>query len=294
MKNICNIRSNLKKPVVTLGTFDGVHLGHKKILAELVSRAKLIDGNSIVVTYHPHPIEILEERKYPYLLSEKELKQELLKNMGVDYVLWFDFDKEKANMEPEKFVQEYFVEKLRSKEIILGYDWHFGKERKGDYHLLKKMEDRYGFRVDMVKEKVINGEIVSSTKIRKYLKDGDVESANSMLGREYSISGEIVDVIDLNEKYYGYNFKKIENRKLLPKAGLYKIKVAGVNKELNAFMHIKNINQEDGKEIILYYDNDRKLQNINNFKYIKITENLDLEVNNLDNKMIYNLLHTQK
>ncbi|MEA3476064.1 MAG: bifunctional riboflavin kinase/FAD synthetase [Candidatus Cloacimonadota bacterium] len=223
MKSIHKIKHKLKNLVVTVGTFDGVHLGHQKIMQTLVKRAKAIDGISVVITYHPHPLEILNNKHFPYLLTEKIKKEEFLKKIGIDYVLWLDFDNRLANLSPEDFIKAYFVDKLSAKEIIVGYDWHFGKNRTGNYHLLKRYEKVYGYKTDIVKEVKIGKKIVSSTKIREYIRDGKIESAQKMLGRYYSILGKVVpgDKIGRQLGFPTINLEPVEPRKLLPQCGVY-------------------------------------------------------------------------
>lgn len=227
MKSLHKIIHKLKNPIVTIGTFDGVHLGHQKIMLMLVERAKEIKGVSVVVTYHPHPLEILNKKHFPYLLTEKVKKEEFLKKMGIDYVLWLDFDMKLANLSPEDFVKNYFVEMLSAKEIIVGYDWHFGKNREGDYHLLKKFEKIYSYKTDIVKEVKVENEIISSTKIREYIRKGSIELAKEMLGRDYSILGKVTqgDKIGRQLGFPTTNLQPFEPRKLLPQCGVYLTKI---------------------------------------------------------------------
>lgn len=227
MKNIHKIKHKLKNPVVTVGTFDGVHLGHQKIMQVLVERARAIGGVSVVITYHPHPLEVLNRKHFPYLLTEKVKKEEFLKKIGIDYVLWLDFNEEMANLLPINFINEYFVKKLAAKEIIIGYDWHFGKNRNGDYHILKKFENVFKYKVDMVKEVKIENEIVSSTKIRNYIKNGKIDIAAKMLGRNYSILGNVIkgDKIGRELGFPTTNLKPTESRKILPQSGVYLTKI---------------------------------------------------------------------
>lgn len=253
MKSIHKIKHKLKNPVVTVGTFDGVHLGHQKIMHKLVERAKQLDGVSVVITYHPHPLEILNNRKYPYLLTEKEKKESILKELGVDYVLWLDFDNNLANLPAEEFIKEYFVNQLQAKEIIVGYDWHFGKNREGDYHLLQKQAHLYGYKVDMVREVKIDGEIVSSTKIRDYIRNGKVDKANTMLGRPYSILGKVVGGDKLGRKlgFPTTNLVPKEERKLLPQCGVYLTKTSYNKQNLWGLTYI-------GKKPTIKLDNKKK------------------------------------
>jgi len=223
MKNLHKIKKHLINPVVTLGTFDGVHIGHKALLERVVERTKALNGVSIVITYHPHPIEILKKKVYPFLLTEKIKKEHFMKEIGIDYVLWLDFDVNLAHLTPQEFVKEYLCDQIGAKEIILGYDWHFGKNRAGDYHLLKKMESELHFHVEMVDEVLIDDEIVSSTAIRKYLSEGNIQRANKMLGRNYCIIGTVEkgDQIGTGFGYPTINLKPAEIRKLYPAIGVY-------------------------------------------------------------------------
>lgn len=223
MKDIHKIQKNLKNPVVTIGTFDGVHVGHKALLIRMVERTKALDGVSIVITYHPHPIEILKKKVYPFLLTEKIKKEQFLKAIGIDYVLWLDFDMNLAHLTPEEFVRDYLYKQIGAKEIIIGYDWHFGKNRSGDFHLLKKMEQELGFHVEIVDEVLVDDEIVSSTVIRKYLNEGNIQRANKMLGRNYCIMGTVEKGSQVGREF-GYptcNLKPLEIRKLYPAIGVY-------------------------------------------------------------------------
>lgn len=227
MKNLHKIKKHLINPVVTLGTFDGVHIGHKALLERVVERKKALHGISIVITYHPHPIEILKKKVYPFLLTEKIKKEQFMKAIGVDYVLWLDFDMDLAHLTPEEFVRDYLYNQLGTKEIIIGYDWHFGKNRAGDYHFLKKMEQELNFHVEMVNEVLIDNEIVSSTAIRKYLSEGNIQRANRMLGRNYCIIGTVEkgDHIGTGFGYPTINLKPAEIRKLYPAIGVYLTKI---------------------------------------------------------------------
>lgn len=240
MKNLHKIKKYLINPVVTLGTFDGVHIGHKALLERVVERTKALNGISIVITYHPHPIEILKKKVYPFLLTEKIKKEQFMKAIGIDYVLWLDFDVNLAHLTPGEFVKEYLHDQIGAKEIIVGYDWHFGKNRAGDYHLLKKMERELDFHVEMVDEVLIDGEIVSSTAIRKYLSEGNIQRANIMLERNYCIMGTVEKGEQLGTGF-GYptiNLKPIEIRKLYPAIGVY---ITQVKYAHNMFWGLTNV-----------------------------------------------------
>lgn len=227
MKDLHKIKKDLKNPVVTIGTFDGVHLGHQAIMRRVVERAKALHGVSIVITYHPHPIEILKKKVYPFLLTEKCKKEEFLKEMSIDHVLWLDFDVNLAHLSPAEFVRDHLCKGIGTKEIIVGYDWHFGRDRSGDYHLLKKLEPDFCYNVEMVDEVLVDGEIVSSTAIREYLRNGNIKKANKMLGRPFSILGTVEkgNRIGTDIGYPTSNLKPKEPRKIFPGIGVYLTKV---------------------------------------------------------------------
>lgn len=258
MRELYKVKNKLKNPVVTVGTFDGVHLGHQKIMYTLVDRAKQVDGVAIVITYYPHPLEILNNRKYPYLLTERVKKEQIIKELGIDYVLWLNFDTNMANLPAEEFIKKYFVNQLHAKEIIVGYDWHFGKNREGDYHLLKTQSKLYDYKVDMVGEVKINGEIVSSTKIREYIRNGQIEKANTMLGRSYSILGKVVAGDKLGRKlgFPTTNLVPQEKRKLLPQCGVYLTKILFHKENLWGLTYVgkkPTVKLDNKKEVIETY-----------------------------------------
>jgi len=293
MENIYQIKGELRNPVVTLGTFDGVHLGHQKIMEIIVQRAEKLKGKSVVATYHPHPLEILREEHYPYLLLEKEKKEEILKKLGIDFVLWLDFDKKMSNKPPQKFVKDCFVDKLDAREIILGYDWHFGRNREGDYHLMKKLEKKYDFSVDVVEEVLVDGKIVSSTQIRDYINQGNIADANKMLGRNYSIYGKIQRIQKNEEKnLYECEFQKSEFRKLLPTCGIYRAVVTHKNNDQPVILRISQNNKKDAKKMSLLYSDRISLSR--GTLEVSVVSQLDLDVNNLDNNLIQKLLQTKR
>jgi len=286
MKNLHKIQKHLKNPVVTIGTFDGVHIGHKALLTRMVERTKVLDGVSIVITYHPHPIEILKKKVYPFLLTEKIKKEQFLKEVGIDYVLWLDFDLNIAHLTPEEFVRDYLYKQIGAKEIIIGYDWHFGKNRSGDYHLLKKIERELDFHVEMVDEVLVDDEIVSSTAIRKYLSEGNIQRANKMLGRNYCIMGT-VEKGDQIGRGFGYptsNLKPLEIRKLYPAIGVYITQLKYAHKMFWGLTNVgtrptidKNNRQKNVETHILDFNEHIYEQEIELFFIQKIRDEVEFE-----------------
>jgi riboflavin kinase/FMN adenylyltransferase len=192
MKYFKNQRCDFKHPVVAMGTFDGVHLGHQKLLEKLKEKAKAVNGESVVITYYHHPLETIHKTTFPYLLTEKDKKEELIKKLGIDYVLYLDFNEKMAQMEPEKFLKDIIIDEVKAKELIVGYDTHFGKNRAGEYEFLKKNEARFGYTIEFVEPFKIENMIISSSIIRDFIREGDIIDALKLLGRYYSVAGFVI------------------------------------------------------------------------------------------------------
>ena len=212
---------------VTIGTFDGLHAGHKRIIEKLKEKAAFSGGRSVVITFHPHPRTVFEGNDTVKLLTSLDEKTELFGNLGID-VLWvINFTREFASLSSEEFVKAYLVEKLGIKEIIIGHDHRFGKGRDGNEEKLREIGQKYNFLVTPVEAVEINSITASSTKIRKALVDGDIKSANGFLERNYSIRGEVV-VGEKRGRLLGFptaNVGNIAEHKLIPAIGVYAVKV---------------------------------------------------------------------
>jgi len=185
---------NIKNAVVTTGSFDGVHIGHKTIINRVNEIAKSIGGESVLITFFPHPRKVL----YPetagkdlmFINSQKE-KIELLRKTGLDHLVIVNFTLEFSRVSSHDFIRNYLVEKLNVKYIVVGFNHHFGHNREGDYSYLYKMKDELGFNVEEIPEQDIQHETVSSTTIRKALKDGRIQRANAYLDHRYIIIGSL-------------------------------------------------------------------------------------------------------
>ncbi len=211
--------------VVTLGTFDGVHLGHQTILAELKTRANNLQARATMVTFEPHPQLVLNNPSRPphEVLTTIEEKIEILNQLGLDRLVVANFSPAFAGLEPERFVTEILLERLKMREIIIGHDHAFGRARSGNLELLERMGAEQGFAVASLPPYRVEDEIVSSTKIRHYLQKGLMETATAMLGRSYSINGLVVHG---EGRGRGMGFPTINLRpfspyKLVPCAGIY-------------------------------------------------------------------------
>lgn len=185
-------KKNYPETVLTIGNYDGVHLGHQKILAQVIQKAKEIQGTSIVMTFDPHPVKVLAPERDIRLLTTSEEKTRLIEAAGIDVLLFINFNREFAGMLPDDFVQTVLVEKLRVREIIVGTNYTFGKQKKGTIDLLRRRGEKYGFEVKAVRQVMVHGNIVSSSAIRNLLLKGAVAEAANYLGRPYSIEGKVI------------------------------------------------------------------------------------------------------
>ena len=185
---------NIKNAVVTIGTFDGVHLGHQAIFKEMRRLAQEIGGETVVVTFHPHPRQVLSigTERLRFICSQEE-KLKKIEEFGIDNVLIIPFTKEFASTPSEDFIKDYIIDSIHPSIIVVGYDHHFGKNRMGDYEMLTQLGKQYNFRTVQVEAQDVNEVAVSSTKIRNFLWAGNVKAANELLGYPYSVTGIVVE-----------------------------------------------------------------------------------------------------
>ncbi|MCK9281600.1 MAG: bifunctional riboflavin kinase/FAD synthetase [Melioribacteraceae bacterium] len=212
-----------KSYVVTVGTFDGVHIGHQEILTSLIDEAKVLNADSLVFTFEPHPRSIVSKNFNLRLLTTYSEKVELFESYGIENLFIASFNEEFAKLSFEDFVKKYFIDKINTKKIVIGYDHRFGKDRTGDEINLKLLGTKYGFDVDSIPAKIKGDEIVSSTKIRYYLESGEIKKANSYLNRNYSISGVVVEGAKRG-RTLGYptaNVNVKNSSKAIPAVGVY-------------------------------------------------------------------------
>ena len=218
----------IDRSIVTIGTFDGVHRGHKKLLQKLIHIRKNKGGKSLVFTFEPHPRKVLFPNQTDLqLISNLDEKIKLMEAEGIDIVIVYPFTKEFAQIEPEKFIKEILAEKLKTDTLVIGYDHKFGKDRKGDINTFKAASDIYGFSVEEIPAEEINDINISSTKIRKALYDGDIKGAAAFLGYNYFLSGTVVHGKKLGKtiSYPTANISVGDNDKLIPKKGVYLVSV---------------------------------------------------------------------
>ena len=214
----------INKPIVTIGTFDGVHQGHRQIINRLNKIKKETGGETFIFTFDPHPRQVLFPNQTDLkLLTLTSEKLNLLEQAGIDHVLVYPFTKEFSQQSAHSYIKDILVDAIGVKQLIIGYDHHFGNNREGNIHTLKKYAPEYNFLVEEIPPHEIDSINVSSSKIRKALEEGDIETANSFLGYNYFLSGKVVDGKKLG-RTIGYPTANIfiENpAKLIPKIGVY-------------------------------------------------------------------------
>jgi riboflavin kinase/FMN adenylyltransferase len=220
--------SPIKNAVVTIGTFDGVHLGHKKIIDRLRDFAFASEGETVVVTFQPHPrLVLFPDDNDLRLLNTDEEKMQLLEKAGVDHVAVIDFTREFSRLSSLEFVRDILVNKIGAKKLVIGYDHHFGRNREGSFEDLRELAPLYGFGVEEIPAQDIDHVAISSTKIRHALSEGDMSVANSFLGYSYSISGIVVKG-NQRGRTIGFptaNIRVSDRFKLIPGNGVYAIKI---------------------------------------------------------------------
>ena len=220
-----------KNAAITIGTFDGVHSGHLQIIHQVKREALLNKGESVIITFDPHPRMVLnrKENQAPIrLLTTLQEKTELLAKQGIDHLVVVPFTLGFSNQSAREYISDFLVEKFHPKTIIIGYDHRFGKNRSGDYQLLEKYQEEYNYVVKEIPEHVLNDITISSTKIRSALKEGDITTAKECLGYDYFFEGKVVDGNKLG-RTIGYPTANLEiknTNKLIPENGIYAVNLA--------------------------------------------------------------------
>ena len=218
-----------KNSVVTVGSFDGVHRAHREIIAEVVERARTLKGRSVVLTFDPHPREVLGSKHGPFkLLTTLDERRAICRELGIDLFFVIAFDFAFSRQSSRDFYMKYLVNGIGVSEVIEGYDHHFGRDREGSVEEMLHMGKEFNFSIVALKPVVVDGTTVSSSAIRKLLQEGDVERATLLLGRPYALKGTVVEG-DKRGRELGYptaNILPVSSKKLLPKDGIYFVSVA--------------------------------------------------------------------
>ncbi len=269
--------------VITIGTFDGVHTGHQQIIKQLIEEAKNVNGESIIITFHPHPRKILGASKEIKLINTIEEKIELLAAKGIDHLVVIPFTEKFSQQTAEEYINDFLVAKFHPHTIIIGYDHRFGQGRKGDYHLMEDFCERCNYRLLEIPAHVLNAVSVSSTRIREAIINADISTANTLLGYDFFFEGLIVEGKKLG-RTIGYptaNLKIINEEKLVPGNGVYAVELFIVNGELS-LMNKENVGINNSQSI--FY---KAMMNIGNRPTVNGTSTT-IEVNIFDfNEDIY-------
>lgn len=229
-----------KNTVVTIGTFDGLHLGHRNIISELISEAGKRNARNFVITFEPHPRKVLGKDNGIKLLTSLDEKKKFFEINGVENLLIVNFTKEFSELSSTEFVKKWICNKMGVSHIVIGYDHKFGKDRDGDEKLLKEMGKEKGFTVSTVGPVKIDDIIISSSKIRRYLLEGEIELANRFLGYNYILSGAVIQGAKRG-RTIGFptaNIGNIPDDKLIPKNGVYAVRVHIGEKVFGGMMNI--------------------------------------------------------
>lgn len=243
MKIYNNFSDFVKVPnaIVTIGTFDGVHLGHQAILKDMVKTAKDIGGETVVITFYPHPRQVLNINAANLrFITTQEEKLQLLEKSGVDNVIVVNFTKEFSRVSSEDFIRDYIIEHINPVKLVIGYDHHFGNNRMGDFNLLSEMQNKYNFQVQRIEAHDVENIAVSSTKIRHSLQQGDIERANSLLGYQFSYIGKVVSGNKIGREI-GYRTANIDVERefrLIETSGVYATYVDYEGKEYKSMTYI--------------------------------------------------------
>lgn len=238
-----------KSSIVTIGTFDGVHIGHKEIIKNLIENAHRKNDKSVILTFFPHPRMVIQKGSKIKLLTTLEEKVALLEKSGLDYLIVQPFNKEFSRLTALEFVRDILVGQLKIKKLVIGYDHHFGRNREGNFEQLKEYGTVYGFNVEEIPAQDIENVAVSSTKIRRALSEGKIERANAFLGYEFMLSGKIIHGKGLGKKwnYPTINVNVEEPYKLIPKPGVYIVKTIIKDKKVFGIMNIGHRPTVNGK-----------------------------------------------
>ncbi len=237
----CNEFVPVKNAVVTLGTFDGVHIGHQKIINRIKELAVAAQGETVIFTFFPHPRAVLEPGNHDLkLINTLDEKTTLLEKLGVDNLIIQPFTKEFSLLNAEEFVEEILVGKLNVKTLVIGYNHQFGRNREGNLDLLKKLALKHNFNVEEIPKQDVDSIAVSSTQIRNALLEGDIERANTCSVNKFTLSGVVVQGKQLG-RTIGFptaNIHVLEPSKIIPGNGVYAVKVIVGKKEYGGMLNI--------------------------------------------------------
>ncbi len=240
---------SFKNAVVTIGSFDGVHAGHQEILKRVNTLAREIDGESILITFHPHPRHVVyPDDKSLKLLTTVEEKAELLEQYQLDHMVVVDFTEAFSRQTPDEYIRNFLIEKFQPKKIVIGYDHKFGNKRTGNIEYLKRFEAEFGYSVQEISKQAIDDIAISSTKVRRHLMNGKIESATALLNHRFTLTGTVVKGKQLGTGigFPTANVHVEELHKLIPAIGIYAVLVNVKGKQYQGMLYIgKSLDNEE-------------------------------------------------
>jgi len=256
-----------RNAVITIGTFDGVHMGHRQVIDKLKSEARSVNGETVIITFHPHPRKVVSSTILGIrLINTLDEKIELLGQMGIDHVVVVPFTEVFANQSAEEYIKNFLVDQFHPYTIIIGYDHRFGRDRLGDYRLLEKASGKYGFQLREIPKHIIENISISSTNIREAILHCDITTAHKLLGYDFFFTGVVVHGNKLGRKlgYPTANLKINDEEKIVPGNGIYAVyaQPEGVTGMLKGMMSIGFRPTVDGKKRVIevnLFDFDRDI-----------------------------------
>jgi riboflavin kinase / FMN adenylyltransferase len=251
--NLNQIPQPFHHPVITIGNFDGVHLGHQTLFHTVKDRSRALGGQSVVITFDPHPIKLMRpDKQLPQLTTTKQ-KIKLLSSLGLDVLIVHPFSPEFGALPAREFIQSYLVQRLGAREVVIGHDYRFGRNREGDIALLQALGAEFGFPVHVVDAIQINDIVVSSTLIRNLIKNGQVLAAQNFLGRPYEITGQVVHGHGRGARLLGFPTANIaaDNGLLVPGVGIYAVRVEMQGRIYPAVANVGTCPTFDNQELSL-------------------------------------------
>jgi riboflavin kinase/FMN adenylyltransferase len=279
-----------KNAVITIGTFDGVHMGHRQIIGKLKSVARSIGGETVIITFHPHPRKVVSSTILGIrLINTLEERIELLEQLGIDHLVVVPFTDAFANQPAEDYVKNFLISKFHPHTIIIGYDHRFGRERKGDYLLLEKMAALYNYQLQEIPKHVLDEISISSTRIRESLLEGKIDIADKLLGYDFFFSGVVVHGDKLGRKlgYPTANLRINDEEKIVPGNGIYAVyaQPEGSEKKLKGMMSIGFRPTVDGKKRVIevnIFDFNQEIYDQTLKVFVKKYLREEIKFNNLD------------
>jgi len=233
-----HLKRAFRNPVITLGNFDGVHLGHQKIFGRVREEALKIHGEGVVITFEPHPLKVLSPEHFLPLLTPFRKKMMLIERSGIETVLCIEFSSAFSKISPFEFVKHILVEKVKTRKIIVGYNYHFGRGKSGNVETLKNTCKRFDVEVEVMEGLTIDHMIVSSSRIRELIRDGEVEKASRLLGRDYPIIARVVEGLKRGHTL-GFPTANLEvSDELYPKIGVYAVEAVWNGQVFNGLANV--------------------------------------------------------